>query len=177
MSSPTALVIRRAEPGDANMLAELGARTFRDTFAADNRPEDMDAYLASAFSLEQTTRELSDPRSTWLVAEIDGAPAGYAKLHTGHVSDAVKGARPIELARLYAAQEWLGRGVGAALMTACLEESRRAGHQTIWLGVWERNARARAFYLKWSFRDVGTQTFQLGSDAQTDVVMERAISD
>jgi len=65
--------------------------------------------------------------------------------------------------------------VGASLLRACLDEARRAGHRTIWLGVWERNERARAFYRKWDFREAGTQIFQLGSDAQTDVVMERAL--
>jgi ribosomal protein S18 acetylase RimI-like enzyme len=60
-------------------------------------------------------------------------------------------------------------------MQACLDEARGAGRRTVWLGVWERNERARAFYRKWDFRDVGTQPFQLGSDAQTDVVMEREL--
>ena len=171
----TAPAIRRATPGDAALLAELAARTFAEAFAADNRPEDMAAYLASAFSPEQTASELSDPRSTWLLAEIGGAPAGYAKLHAGAAPSCVRGPRPVELSRLYAAREWLGRGVGAALMRACLEEARRGGHRTIWLGVWEHNTRARAFYRKWDFRDAGTQPFQLGSDRQTDVVMERAL--
>jgi GNAT superfamily N-acetyltransferase len=171
----SAVTIRRATPADAALLAELGARTFNETFAADNRPEDMAGYLASAFSVEQTERELSDPRATWLVAEIDGAAAGYAKLHAGESPECVRGPYPVELARIYAARDWLGRGVGASLLRACLDEARRRGHRTVWLGVWERNERARAFYRKWDFRDTGTQTFQLGADAQTDVVMERAL--
>ena len=167
--------IRRAGPADAALLAELGARTFNETFAADNRPEDMSAYLASAFSVEQTERELSDPHSIWLVAEIDGDAAGYAKLRAGAAPECVRGPDPVELARIYAARDWLGRGVGASLLRACLEEARRGGRRTIWLGVWERNERALAFYRKWDFRDTGTQIFQLGADAQTDVVMERAL--
>ena len=68
----SAVNIRHATAADAALLAELGARTFAETFAADNRPEDMAAYLASAFSVEQTAAELSDPRATWLLAEIGG---------------------------------------------------------------------------------------------------------
>ena len=83
----SAVTIRHAGPADAALLAELGARTFNETFAADNRPEDMAVYLASAFSVEQTERELSDPRSIWLVAEIDAATAGYAKLHAGQTPE------------------------------------------------------------------------------------------
>src|ERR671913_1701574 len=96
----SAVTIRRATPADAALLAELGARTFAETFDADNRPEDMAAYLASAFSVEQTKRELSDPRSTWLVAEIDGEAAGYAKLHAGEAPECVRGPDPVELARI-----------------------------------------------------------------------------
>ena len=87
----------------------------------------------------------------------------------------VGGAKPIELVRLYASREWIGRGVGAALMRACLEEARGAGYETIWLGVWERNARAQTFYEKWGFRAVGEHVFQLGSDPQRDILMERLL--
>lgn len=177
MDSQQEFSIRRATAADAETLAELGARTFYDTFAADNRPEDMAAYLSAAFTAERLAEELADPRSVFLVAESAGAAVGYAKLHAGDAHEGVKGAKPIELARLYAAKEWLGRGVGPALMRACLAEGRRRGHGTIWLGVWERNLRARAFYRRFGFRDVGAQIFVVGFDEQTDAVMERPLED
>jgi len=169
------ITVRRATLDDANLLSQLGARTFEETFAVDNTAENMAAYLASNFSLVQQTEELSDHASIFLIAEVGGAAAGYAKLHAGEPAESVEGTKPIELVRLYVAHTWLGSGVGAALMRACLDEARRAGYKTIWLGVWERNARAQAFYRKWDFRAVGEHVFQLGSDAQTDVLMERAI--
>jgi len=168
-------VIRHASAGDAALLAELGKRTFVETFAEINTPEDMAAYVASAFTREQLEIELCDPAATFLIAEAEGLPAGYAKLHTGTPEDCITGPRPIELVRLYVLRDFLGRAVGAALMAACLDEARRAGHATIWLGVWEHNERAKAFYRKWGFREVGSHVFQLGSDAQTDLLMERAI--
>lgn len=167
---------RRANPNDAELLSKLGARTFNETFASDNTQDDMAAYLASAFSIEQQSAELAHPASSFLIAEVDGMPAGYAKLHAGEPPEGVQGPQSIELVRLYASREWHGRGVGEALMRACLEEARRGGYETMWLGVWERNARAQAFYRKWDFRDVGEHTFQLGSDPQRDILMERAIS-
>ena len=170
-------VVRRARVDDAALLAELGARTFSETFAADNRPEDMSAYLAAAFGRELQLNELADPQATFFIAEVDGVAAGYAKLHPGRTPASVKGERPVELVRLYVAQAWLGRGVGAALMRECLGEAGRAGYQTMWLGVWERNMRARAFYRKWNFRDVGKHIFQLGDDPQTDILMERSLSE
>ncbi len=157
------------------MLAGLGARTFSETFAADNTPEDMAAYLAESFSLARQTAELADPASTFLIAEVGGLAAGYAQLHAGEPAEGVGGAKPVELVRLYVSREWLGRGVGEAWMRACLDEARQAGHETIWLGVWERNGRALAFYRKWGFRAVGEHVFQLGSDPQRDILMERAV--
>jgi|SRR5215472_12997459 len=175
MTQNTPVTIRRANREDAGLLAELGARTFAQTFAADNTPEDMAAYVAASFNLAQQTDEVTDPATTFLIAEVDCVATGYAQLHAGEPAEGVDGPKPVELARLYVSREWLGRGVGEALMRACVAEARQAGHRTIWLGVWERNGRAQAFYRKWNFRVVGEHVFQLGSDAQKDFVMERAV--
>lgn len=175
MSQTSELTIRRANPVDAGLLAELGARTFYETFAADNDPEDMSAYLAASFSVARQTEELAEPASTFFIAEVGGLAAGYAKLHAGEPPEGVEGSKPVELVRLYVSREWLGRGVGQALMRECVEEARRAGHKTMWLGVWERNWRAQAFYRKWNFREVGEHIFQLNSDSQRDLLLERAI--
>ena len=169
------LRIRRGTLGDAGLLSELGARTFSETFAADNTEEDLATYLASSFSIQQQTAELEDSASTFLIAEVDGHAAGYAKLHDGKPEQGVAGVNPVELVRLYVAREWLGRGVGEQLMRACLDEARQAGHEIIWLGVWERNARAQAFYRKWNFRAVGEHVFRLGSDLQNDILMARTL--
>ena len=175
MSQNPDVTIRRADSEDAELLAELGASTFSETFAADNKPEDLSAYLAESFSVARQTEELADPASTFFIAEVEGHAAGYAKLHAGEPEEGVEGRKPVELVRLYVSREWLGRGVGEALMRACVEEARRAGHETFWLGVWERNGRAQAFYRKWDFRAVGEHVFQLGSDPQRDILMERAL--
>jgi ribosomal protein S18 acetylase RimI-like enzyme len=160
---------------DAEMLAELGARTFSETFAADNSAEDMAAYLAASFGKAQQRSELADPEALFLIAEVEGVAAGYAKLKIGDAPDGITNKLPIELVRLYAAQQWLGRGVGSALMQSCIDHSRQRGRRILWLGVWENNQRARAFYRKWQFREVGTHIFQLGQDAQTDILMERSL--
>jgi GNAT superfamily N-acetyltransferase len=175
MTIPPGPTIRRAASDDADLLTELGARTFSETFAADNTPEDMAAYLESSFTHEQLRAELDDSRSTFLIAEIDGVAVGYAKLHSGEASKSVQGDKPMELVRLYASAEWLGRGVGKALMQACISEAHHQGYRTLWLGVWEHNSRARAFYDKWEFREIGKHIFQLGADRQTDILMERPV--
>ena len=173
----TSSVIRHATIEDAELLAELGARTFCETFAAANSPEDMTAYLASSFGPALQATELADPDSLFLIAEVAGVAAGYAKLKPGDPPSGVTDQKPIELVRLYVSQEWLGRGVGAALMLACIHQAGRKGYRTLWLGVWEHNDRAQAFYRQWKFRDVGRHIFQLGADAQTDLLMERSITE
>ena len=60
-------------------------------------------------------------------------------------------------------------------MQAAIDEAQRRGHDTLWLGVWEHNPRARAFYRKWGFVEVGTHIFVLGSDPQTDILMQRVM--
>jgi len=169
-----AIAIRAALPGDNHLLCELGRKTFYDTFAKDNTPEDMQAYLDASFSPEKQAAELADPRTLFLIAEIGGQPAGYARLREGHPQAALPGCqRPLEIVRFYVTVEWIGRGVAARLMQACLDEAARRACDTLWLDVWERNPRAIAFYRKFGFEVSGQQTFQLGGDLQTDLLMRR----
>src|SRR5437870_872248 len=97
MSQKPNLTIRRANREDAGVLAELGARTFAETFATDNSPEDMAAHIAASFNLAQQMTELADPASTFLIAEVGGVAAGYAQLHAGAPLAGVEGANPVEL--------------------------------------------------------------------------------
>jgi diamine N-acetyltransferase len=165
------IFIRYATPLDNALLAELGAETFYDSFAADNTPDNMTAYLAGAFSQEKQAQELADPASRFLIAENDKTVVGYARLNFGPAPDAIRGNKGMEIARLYARKPWIGKGVGALLMKVCLREAAQAGCDVVWLGVWERNLQAIDFYRKWGFMEVGRQMFQLGDDAQQDWIM------
>ena len=178
-SSISPLAVRRATPADAAVLAAFAEAAFVDTFAADNTPEDMATYLAGAFSEARQRAELEDDSRVVLLAERDGELAGYAMLNDDvtpdvRVSAALSNA--IEIARLYSGRRWIGTGVGATLMQHCLDLAASRGREWIWLGVWERNARAIAFYARWGFTDVGSQSFQLGADRQTDRVMARRVA-
>lgn len=170
--------IRIATPADAEALAALAERTFRDTFAADNAAGDMEAYVGESFSPDRVRAELADGANTFLLAFVGGGdlPAGYAKLRTGTAEPCVTGPAPVELQRIYVDRIAVGRGVGAALMRASLEEAREAGHRTLWLGVWERNVRAIAFYEQWGYATVGEHVFRLGSNDQRDLIMERPVA-
>lgn len=166
---------RRATQADALLLATLAAQAFTDTFAADNTPEDMNAYLAMAFGEAVQRAELDDPRNTVYFAERGRDTVGYTMLREGASPPSVGDTDAIEIARLYSFKQWIGSGVGAMLMQRCLDDAASRQRRTIWLGVWEHNTRAIAFYRRWGFADVGAQSFQLGADLQTDRIMARRV--
>src|SRR5690348_11449267 len=140
--------IRYATTADVPLLIELGVQTFYDTFAEVNKKSDMDEYLEKNFNESQVLSELNDHSNTFLIAEADPGPAGCAKLRKGTTPGELKGQRAIELERLYAAKSHIGKGVGMSLMNRCIELAGKEGFTVLWLGVWEHNHRAIAFYKK-----------------------------
>jgi ribosomal protein S18 acetylase RimI-like enzyme len=133
-------------------------------------------HLARSYGVRQQAAELADATITTLLVEVEGSPAGYAQLRTSQPPDCVRGAAPLELWRFYVDRMWQGRGIARALMERVETDARQRGARTLWLGVWERNERAMAFYRKCGFADVGSQFYLVGSDRQTDRVMARAIT-
>jgi diamine N-acetyltransferase len=168
--------IRFAAQEDAELLAKLGRETFHDAFV--NHPlmpkVDLDLYLNEAFTVSQIASELNDPQAAFLLAEIDGQAVGYAKLIPGGC-EPVAAKNPVKLKRLYVRQEFVGAGIGAGLLSHCLDEAWRSGYDAIWLSVWEHNRRAQAFYRKWNFKRCGVIDFQFGNTVLTDILMQRSL--
>ena len=173
----TTINIRTASPEDAKLLTDLAYKTFWDAFAhhPKNAPDDLAHYMRQAFNVEQIESELADGTNLFLIAEIEGEAAGYAKLTFGTIEPGVTAEKPVELGRLYSHQRYLGEGVGQRLMEECFAIAREKGCDAMWLGVWEYNPRAQRFYEKHGFQVVGSHVFQLGSDPQTDLLMQREI--
>ncbi len=177
MSETPPFHLRRAVPADAAPLAEFAQRSFVETFGAANRPEDMAAYLPTAYGEARQRAEIVHPKwTTLLAADAEtGDLLGFVQLREGAAGPTVRGRDPIEIQRLYVDFAFHGRGLAKALMVAAEAAAREAGWSTLWLGVWEKNARAIAFYEKCGFRHVGEHPFLLGSDLQTDWVMEKEL--
>jgi len=174
VSPDMAVRIRRATVADAEALAEFGARTFFETFAADNTPQDMQLFLASTWHPELQRGEILDEGlDTLLACDGRGALAGFAQVRVANPPAGIEVRRPVELKRFYVDKPWQGQGVARTLMEAAEQAARARGAREFWLGVWERNERAQAFYRKCGFRKVGTQIFLVGTDPQTDNVMLR----
>ena len=165
------LTIRSAVAADAAALARLAEETFRSTFAADNTPEDMEAHCASAYGTAIQRVQIADDTIDTLVVEGENAELiAYAQLRPGMPPE-ITTPDPIELWRFYVAASHHGRGLARRLMSAVIDRARRRGARTLWLGVWERNLRAQKFYRKCGFADIGSHTFVLGRDRQTDLLM------
>jgi ribosomal protein S18 acetylase RimI-like enzyme len=163
--------IRPAVDADAAALAALAERTFRAAFEADNTDADMAAHVAHSYAPARQAAEIADPALATLVAEHEGGLIAYAQLRRGPVPGCVTGRDAVEVWRFYVDQAWHGRGLARALMRAAAETAAAGDARTVWLGVWERNPRAIAFYGKAGFTTVGDQVFLLGRDAQRDLVM------
>lgn len=169
------VTIRTANIDDAEMLTALGRQTFHDTFAAYNTPADMDAYMRQQMTVERFAAGIARPGSVWLLAQTPAKVIGFAALAPEPVPACITTPAPVRLNKLYVSAESIGSGVGAALMRANIAWARNAGHGSIWLGVWERNHRAKAFYERWGFVEVGAEVFRLGDDDQKDLLMQCAL--
>lgn len=176
-SPPPRVHVVRARPADAVRLAAFGRRVFHAAFAAGNDPADLDTYIASAYTPEAQAGELADANVTTLLAQDDaGVLLAFAQVRTAAVPACVDDATAVELWRFYVDQAWHGRGVAATLMAAACDEARARGARTVWLGVWEHNPRAKAFYAKCGFTPVGTHVFVFGRDHQTDEIWQKTLT-
>ena len=160
---------RMATAADAEALAELGARTFTDTFGHLYQPDDLAIFLQNHLP-ENWQKELSDPAFEVRVAEQEGQPVGYAKLGPPHLPFEPRG-EAAELRQLYVIEEVKGQGVAQALMEWVIERARDRRADHLYLSVFIDNHRARRFYEKYGFEPEGTYAFMVGSHADEDIVM------
>ncbi|UYZ58857.1 GNAT family N-acetyltransferase [Hymenobacter latericus] len=178
MSSPLRITTAKRNAATAAQLAILGRRTFHEAFAAQNKPEDMAEYLEQTFSPDKQLAELQAPNSFFFLAMMQQEVVGYAKL----IIPSALGAEPgtdvstrAEIQRLYVLEDWIGTGLGAALMRRCIEEARERGCRSVVLGVWEKNERAIEFYRRFGFKHIGGIDFKLGQDVQHDLILRKGL--
>lgn len=178
MSSPLRIVPAKRTAAVAAQLAEFGRQTFHDTYAAQNTPEDMAAYLAEHFGPEQQLAELQDPNTVFFLALMQQELVGYAKLYVGSALGAEAGTdvrNRAELQRLYVQQDWQGTGLGAALLRRVLDEARQRGCRSLLLSVWEKNEQAQEFYRRKGFKQIGTTDYRVGQDVQNDFILRKGL--
>lgn len=170
------LEIRPVSPAEAERYATVSAETFFESYAPTADPANIAVHIAREFGEPQQRRELEDRDSTVLAArEPSGDWAGFTTLHADRSADGVIATKPIEIVRFYVRGRWHGRGAARRLMDAAFRLAAERGHDTIWLQVWEENARARRFYEKCGLRAVGTKPFLFGDVLERDIVYARIL--
>ncbi|HME38272.1 MAG TPA: GNAT family N-acetyltransferase [Steroidobacteraceae bacterium] len=171
MPTPDSPHIRIGLETDAPALAAFAARTFEETFAPHNRAEDMQAHVKKAFGIAQQTRELLNPDMVTLLAYDEVTLVAFAQVQRKDPPAGILIDAPVELHRFYVDRPAHGKGIAQRLMLAVHTAARAFRGRNLWLGVWEHNPRAIAFYRKVGFVDRGSHDFFVGADRQTDRVL------
>ncbi len=164
--------VREATIGDAELISKLATETFYETYSWYNTPENMKEYTGTHFNPEKTKMELGEKETHFLLAFAQVEVVGYAKMRNVEHPAQLKGKKYLEIERIYVAKKFQAHKIGYALMQACFERGREKNLDALWLGVWEKNVRAIAFYEKVGFKTFGTHNFQLGDDAQNDHLLK-----
>jgi len=163
--------VRQASLQDVELLREVAIKSFRDLLEQSNTPEDMELYIRTNFTPEKLQQELHEQGTTYYLFFDDAQVAGYLKLRVGYEPDELRGKKTLEIERLYCTAEYMGKKLGKLLMETAMRYATENNFESVWLGVWERNPRAIAFYEKCGFKKFGEHDFILGTDRQTDWMM------
>jgi ribosomal protein S18 acetylase RimI-like enzyme len=167
-----AIKIRNVSINEVEQLQAISRSTFVQTFDEHNDAEDMKAYLDTSFAIDKLTAELSNPNSEFYFAIDNEIIIGYLKINIGSAQTENKNANAFEIERIYVDQAYLGKKIGQLLFEKAIDLAKVKKASYVWLGVWEENHRALAFYKKNGFIPFDKHIFKLGNDEQTDIMMK-----
>ena len=169
------VTVRIATLKDAELIADMSRQTFFESFAKENTIENMDKFMNEQFTKETIMKEVGAERNIFLLAYDGTEPVGYVRMRENNIPPELGTNQAIEVARIYAVQAAIGKGIGSTLIQKCIDIAREKNHHTIWLGVWEHNQRAIDFYTRWGFEKFADHDFILGNDVQKDWLMKRKV--
>ncbi|MGN7413277.1 GNAT family N-acetyltransferase [Paenibacillus sp. SAF-068] len=167
--------IERCTSEHISALQEISYETFNETFKAQNSPENMKAYLEKAFNRKQLETELSMADSQFLFIYVIHELAGYMKVNINDAQSEKMGVESLEIERVYIKKEFQKHGLGKVLLHKAIEMATENHKRKIWLGVWEKNENAIAFYEKMGFVQTGAHAFYMGDEQQIDFIMSKTI--
>lgn len=167
--------MKKCTAEDVQILQEIGYETFNETFSHQNKPENMKAYLDSAFTIEQLEKELSNPFSQFFFVQVHDEVAGYLKVNINDAQSEEMGKDTLEVERIYIRSKFQKQGLGKHLLQKAIDIAHECHKKKIWLGVWEKNENAIAFYKKMGFVQTDVHTFYMGDEEQTDWVMTKKL--
>ena len=153
-------------------LLEFARDNFLLTYGHMNTKDNMRDYLQTTFSYKSFQYEFLDPESDFYVILLGNKIIGYYKSNVGDAQTEDNLPNSLELERVYVTDSLKGQGLGRKMIDHAIAQAKSKNLDFIWLGVWEKNQKAIAFYEKMGFKSIGTHVFQLGDDAQTDLIMK-----
>ena len=166
------LIIVPVTLNDVEKLQTISRITFSQTFMEYNSVQDMDTYLNKNFSIPQLNSEIANTDSEFYFAKDGEMIIGYLKVNTSSAQTEIKDLAAFEIERIYVDQSYLGKKIGQQLFEKAIELAKAKNKSYVWLGVWEENHRALAFYKKNGFVPFDKHIFKLGNDEQTDIMMK-----
>ena len=170
-----AIHIKKCTLEDVHVLQEVGYETFNETFKHQNSPENMKVYLERAFSLEQLEKELGNRSSQFFLLYVAHEVAGYLKLNMDDAQSEELGTDSLEIERIYIKSAFQKQGLGKYLLNQAVEIAGEHKKSKLWLGVWEKNENAIAFYERLGFVHTGTHSFHMGDEEQIDLIMTKTL--
>lgn len=167
------ILIKKCVASDIITLSKISRETYEDTFSTSNSHSTMNKYLNYAFSEQKLYNELLNKDSSFYFFYVDGDLAGYIKINESESQTDVNDPNSLELERIYLKRSYQDKGLGKILLNYAVNIAAENNKSYIWLGVWEKNAKAIQFYRKNGFYKFGTHPFIMGSEEQTDFIMKR----
>ncbi len=167
--APDQLVVRRARPEDAAVIAEIYTQGILEriaTFESEPRtPETMLAWLAE-----------HDERHPVLVAERDGQVLGWASISPYRPRACYAGVGEFSI---YLHRDARGQGIGKVLLDALIDEARRLGYWKLLSRVFPFNTASRRLCAALGFREVGVYEKHAKLDGRwlDVVIVERLITE
>lgn len=176
MSIKMTVHIRRCNLEDLLILQEISIQTFTDTFQNQNSPENLKVYLERAYNTEQLQMELSNPSSEFYFIYFNDLHAGYLKINVNDAQSERIADESLEIERIYIRSEFKKKGLGTYLINKAIEIAICKKKKMIWLGVWEKNENAIAFYKKMGFTQIGSHSFYMGDEEQIDFILAKTLN-
>jgi len=168
------ITIKLATLTDAEEIALFSRKSFYESFADQNTEENMEKFMLQ-FSVNSLVEEVKNPDNIFITALKNDVIIGYVKLSKSEKPVELANEKAIEISRIYINKTMTGQGIGNKLMKYGLDLIKDLKANIAWLGVWENNKNAIAFYEKWGFERFGEHIFMLGDDPQTDWLLKKEI--
>jgi len=169
------MTIKKCTFEDSRELQVISVDTFNETFKDQNSPEQINAYLEREFNLQQLEKQLANHSSQFFFVYVNHEVAGYLKVNTDNAQSEKMGDESLEIERIYVKKKYQKHGLGKNLLNKAVEIAIEQQKKKIWLGVWEENENAIAFYKKKGFVQTGAHSFYMGDEEQVDLIMTKII--